>query len=238
MPTLLMTGANRGLGLGLLKLFAADGWRIYACARAPEKSKALADLAAASSGKITLHALDIENHASIDALAQQLRGTPVDVLLNVAGFYGAKINSEPGGLGKFGESDFPEWEKIYRINTIGPMKVAEAFVENVAASQRKVIVSLTSVIGSIGGNPSGMMYGNRASKAALNAVMKALSIDLQARGITAIPLHPGWVKTDMGGPNADIELDESVTGMKRVIDGLTIAQTGKFLAYDGSELPW
>ena len=202
MPTLLITGANRGLGLGLTRLFAADGCRIYACARAPEKAKALAELAAASGGKVTLHALDVEKHDGIDAMAATLKGVPIDILLNVAGFYGAKINSEPGGLGKFGESDFPEWEKIYRINTIGPMKMAEAFVENVAASQRKAIISITSIIGSIGGNPTGIMFGYRASKAALNAVMKAMAIELKPRGITAIPLHPGWAKTDMGGPSA------------------------------------
>jgi NAD(P)-dependent dehydrogenase (short-subunit alcohol dehydrogenase family) len=238
MPTLLITGANRGLGFGLTELYVADGWRIFACVRAPQKAAALSALAAKADGRLTLHPLDVEDHASVEALGRALRGQPIDVLLNVAGWYGSRINSEPGGLGKFGESDFAEWERIYRINVIGPMKMAETFVDNVAASQQKKLVSLTSIIGSIGGNPSGMMYGYRASKAALNAVMKAMAIDLKARGIIAVPLHPGWVRTEMGGPNADIDTPESVHGMKKVIDGLTPADSGRFLAYDGSELPW
>ena len=238
MPTALITGANRGLGFGLTELYAADGWNVIACTRAPEKADALQKLAAGSKGKVTIKKLDVEDHASIDALAKDLKGQPIDLLLNVAGYYGKRIVSEPGGLGIFGESDFAEWDRINRVNVIGPMKVAETFVENVAASGQKKIVSLSSIIGSIGGNDSGHMYAYRASKAALNSVMKAMSLDLKARGITAIPLHPGWVRTDMGGPNADISPEESVTGMKKVIDRLTPADSGKFLTYSGETLPW
>ncbi len=238
MPTALITGANRGLGFGLTELYAADGWNVIACAREPEKATALQKLAASGKGKVTVKKLDIEDHASIEALAKELKGQPIDLLLNVAGFYGKRIVSDPGGLGAFGESDYAEWDRINRINVLGPMKIAEAFVENVAASGQKKIVSLSSIIGSIGGNPGGHMYAYRSSKAALNAVMKAMSVDLKDRGITAIPIHPGWVRTDMGGPNADLSPEESVTGMKKVIDGLTPADSGKFLTYSGETLPW
>ena len=238
MPSVLITGANRGLGWGLLKLYVAGGWRVFACTRDPAKAKDLNDLAAKSGGKVTVHKLDIENHASIDALAKDLKGQPIDVLLNVAGYYGAKIVTEPGGLQEFGSSDYGEWDKIYRINVMGPMKVAEAFIGNVEASSQKKIVTLSSIIGSIAANDVGKMYPYRASKAAINAVMKSMAIDLAPKGIIAIPIHPGWVRTDMGGPSADIDVETSVTGMKKVIDELKPSDTGKFMVYDGSTLPW
>ncbi|MBL8643601.1 MAG: SDR family oxidoreductase [Rhodospirillaceae bacterium] len=238
MPSVLITGANRGLGWGLLNLYAKDGWRVFAGTREPAKAKELNDLAAKSGGKVTVHKLDVEDHASIDALAKELKGQPIDVLLNVAGYYGPKIVSEPGGLQDFGQSDYADWDKIYRINVMGPMKVAEALIENVAASTQKKIVTLSSILGSVGGNDMGKMYPYRASKAAINMVMKCMAIDLAPKGIIAIPIHPGWVRTDMGGPTADIDVDTSVTGMKKVIAGLKPSDAGKFMVYDGSTLPW
>ena len=241
MPSVLMTGANRGLGFGLTKLYAAEGWRVFACCRDPQKAKDLSELAAKTGGKVTVHKLDVEDHASVDALATQLKGQPIDVLLNVAGYYGPKIVSEPGGLQQFGESNYSDWARIYKINVIGPMKVCEAFVENVAASQQKKIINISSIVGSIGaiGNGSGgNMYGYRATKAALNAITRGMAEDLKPRGITVVPLHPGWVRTDMGGPAADIDTQTSVNGMKTVIAGLTLRDTGKFMVYDGSTLPW
>ncbi len=241
MPTVLITGANRGLGFGLVQLYAADGWRVLACCRNPEGSSGLAALVAGSGGAVTAHRIDMEDHASIDAVAQALAGQPIDLLLNVAGYYGRAIMTEPGGRQEFGASDFDEWARIYRINVMGPMKMAEAFVEHVAASDQKKIVNITSVVGSIaliGSATGGALYGYRASKAALNAVTRAMAHDLKGRGITVTPLHPGWVRTEMGGPSASISPEESVTGMKRVIDALTPAESGAFLAYDGSTLPW
>ncbi|MDX2223238.1 MAG: SDR family oxidoreductase [Rhodospirillaceae bacterium] len=238
MPTVLITGANRGLGLGLAKLYAADGWRVLAGCRAPAKAKELKALADASKGQVSLHKLDVEKPDTIKALAKKLKKQPIDVLLNVAGYYGPKIVTEPGGLQEFGKSNYRDWEKILRINVMGPMRVAEAFVNHVAASAQKKIVTLSSIIGSIGGNDMGKMYPYRASKAAVNAIMKSMAIDLKPRGIIAVPIHPGWVRTDMGGPSADIDTRTSVTGMKKVIDRLTPADAGKFLVYDGSTLPW
>jgi NAD(P)-dependent dehydrogenase (short-subunit alcohol dehydrogenase family) len=171
-------------------------------------------------------------------LARTLKGQPIDVLFNVAGYYGPKIVSEPGGLQEFGASDYKDWDKIYRINVMGVMKMCEAFVDHVAASTQKKIVNISSIVGSIGANQRGFMYPYRASKAAVNAISKAMSYDLKARGITVIPLHPGWVRTEMGGPSADIDTGTSVTGMKKVVDGLTPSDSGRFMMYDGSELPW
>ena len=241
MPSVLITGANRGLGWGLLKLYAAEGWRVFACCRDLARAKELSELAARSAGKVTVHKLEVDNHSTIEALAHELKAQLIDVLLNVAGYYGQKIVTEPGGLQKFGESDYDEWEKIYRINVMGPMKMCETFADNVAASTQKKIINITSIVGSIGsiGKGSGSkMYGYRASKAALNAITRTMAEDLKARGIIVIPLHPGWARTDMGGPTAAIDPTTSATGMKKVIDGLSPSDSGKFMVYDGSTLPW
>ncbi len=238
MSTVLITGANRGLGFGLAEVYAADGWTVLACCRAPKSATDLKALADSSQGKVSIHQVDVADHASIDALAASLKGQPIDVLLNVAGYYGKHIVTEPGGLQEFGTSDYAEWDKIFRINVFSPMKMSEALIENIAASEHKKLVTLSSILGSIGGNDMGKMYPYRASKAAVNALMRSMSFDLKEKGITAVPLHPGWVRTEMGGPKADISPDESVNGMKKVIDGLTPADAGRFMAYDGSELPW
>lgn len=238
MPNVLITGANRGLGFGLAKLYVDDGWRVFACCRNPEGADELNAVADQSSGTLTVHRVDVEDHASIDALAASLKSEPLDVLLNVAGYYGKHIVTEPGGLQEFGTSDYAEWDKIFRINISGPMKVSEALIENVAASDQKKLITLSSILGSIGGNDVGKMYPYRASKAAVNAMMKSMALDLKERGITAVPLHPGWVRTEMGGPHADIDAETSVAGMKKVIADLKPEDAGRFLAYDGSELPW
>jgi NAD(P)-dependent dehydrogenase (short-subunit alcohol dehydrogenase family) len=177
-------------------------------------------------------------HSSIDNLAAQLKGLPIDIVVNVAGYYGKKIVSEPGGLQEFGSSDFSEWEKTFRVNCIAPMKMTESLIESILLGDQKKVVSISSIIGSIGGNDIGKMYPYRASKAALNAVMKSMAIDLAPQNITAIALHPGWVKTDMGGPTADIGVTESIEGMVNIIDSITLNDSGKFYAYDGGELPW
>lgn len=240
MPTVLVTGASRGIGLEFVRQYAADGWRVLACVRSPQRATDLQQLAEQSAGQVTVHALDVEDHASIDALATALSAELIDVLINSAGTMGAGSFAREGrAFGKFGNSDFADWERVYRINVIGPMKMAEAFVGHVARSSQKKIVTLTSILGSIGRNSIGGLYAYRASKAAVNAVMRSMSIDLaSAQGIAATTMHPGWVRTDMGGPRADIDVVTSVSGMRRVIDGLTTENAGRFWMYDGSKLPW
>jgi NAD(P)-dependent dehydrogenase (short-subunit alcohol dehydrogenase family) len=240
MPTVLVTGAARGLGLELVRQYAADGWTVLACARAPAQAAALEALAAGAAGRVEVHALDLDDHATVDALAARLAGRAIDVLLNAAGVMGhGSFAAEGLAFGRFGRSDFDDWEQVLRVNTIGPMKMAEAFVGHVAASRQKKIVALSSVVGSIGGNRAGSLYAYRASKAALNAIMRSMALDLgKSHDIVAAPIHPGWVRTDMGGPRADIDVATSVAGMRRVIDGLDAARAGRFWAYDGSELPW
>ncbi len=225
----LVTGASRGLGLEFVRQYATAGWRVLACARTPSNALLLNELVQAFPHLITVYALNVDDFRGIDALAHQLAGTSIDVLLNVAG-----ILDRQG----FGTSNYDAWTAAFRTNVLAPMKMAEAFVDHVAASQQKKIVTLTSTLGSIGGNESGGLYSYRSTKAAANALMKSMAIDLSARGIIAAPLHPGWVRTDMGGLSASIDAKTSVSGMVRVIAGLSKAQAGKFYSYESKEIPW
>lgn len=239
MPTVLVTGAARGLGLEFVRQYCADGWRIHACARGPQAAE-LAKLAASSSGGlVTTHRLDVADPASIAALASELAGTKIDVLLNNAGTMGAQSFAKGGTtIQRFGQSDYADWEQMFRINTLGPMRMAEAFVEHVAASDRKVIATLTSIVGSIAGNSFGGLYAYRSTKAAANAVMRSMGLDLARHGIVAVPIHPGWARTEMGGPNAPVDPVDAVRGVRAVIEGLTKEKAARFWQFDGAEAAW
>jgi NAD(P)-dependent dehydrogenase (short-subunit alcohol dehydrogenase family) len=205
---------------------------VLACARSPQKAGDLRALAAQSQGRCTVYPLDVTDFAAIDSLARHLDGRSIDVLINDAGTMGSRGSA-------FGSTDFAEWDYIFRLNAFAPLKMAEAFAAHVARSAEKKFVSIGTIMASMAKNDMGGFYAYRASKAALNAIMVSLSIDLARRhGIVAAVLHPGWVRTDMGGPRADVDPRTSVEGMRRVIAGLTRDRAGRFWAYDGSELPW
>jgi NAD(P)-dependent dehydrogenase (short-subunit alcohol dehydrogenase family) len=203
-----------------------DGWRVHACCRHPEKAKALK----AVDGDLVVRKLDVTDGLRVAGLARELADEAIDVLLNNAGVYGPRSD--------FGETDFDDWLDVLKINTIAPLRMAERFVEQVARSDRKLIVSISSGMGSIAMNDEGGRYPYRTSKAALNMVVKGLAADLAARGIIAVALSPGWVQTDMGGPNADLTPEESVAGMRAVIDGLTPDDSGRFFNYQSEDRPW
>jgi NAD(P)-dependent dehydrogenase (short-subunit alcohol dehydrogenase family) len=232
MKTTLITGANRGIGLEFCRQYAAEGWHVLACSRHPDKSVALNNLAEQYPGLITIYALDVSDHAQIDSLAQVLAGESIDLLINNAGVY---PESDKSGLGA---SKYDEWIQAFQINTMAPLKMAEAFATQITRSKQKTIVTISSKMGSITDNTSGGSYLYRSSKAAVNMVVKSLAIDLKPTGITAVVFNPGWVKTDMGGPNAMISVEKSVSGMRQVISRLTISDSGKFLNYDGQEISW
>jgi NAD(P)-dependent dehydrogenase (short-subunit alcohol dehydrogenase family) len=232
MKTTLITGANRGIGLEFVRQYAADGWRVLACSRHPEKSTALNKLAAQSPELIKIHALDVADPAQIDQLGHALATESIDLLLNNAGIYPDSDKND------FGHTDYAEWMQAFRINTMAPLKMAETFAPHIARSKQKTIVTITSKMGSISDNSSGGSYLYRSSKAAVNMVIKSLAIDLKPNGITAVVFHPGWVKTDMGGPSAMISAEKSVSGIRNMIAKLTLADSGKFFAYDGAEIPW
>ena len=225
MPTLLITGANRGIGLALLRGFAADGWRIHACCRQPDKAKELK----AVEGDIRLHRVDVTDGLRVAGLARGLADEAIDLLINNAGIFGPRTG--------FAQTDYDDWLKVLSVNTLAPLRLVERFVEHVGRSERKLVVNVSSRMGSISQN-SGGAYIYRSSKAALNAVTKALSADLAGRGITVVAVHPGWVQTDMGGAGADIPVETSAAGLRQVIDGLTPKDSGRFLNYDGEEIPW
>ena len=235
MPVVLITGCNRGLGLELTRQYLQAGWQVHACSR-----RSSAELRALSgAGELACHTLDVTEHAAIDALAEMLGDTAIDVLLNSAGTMGHVDFANQGlAAGGFGDAEFADWEHIFRVNVIGPMKIAQAFVEHVARSEQKKIVTLSSMVGSMALNDVGGLYSYRVSKAAVNAMMRSMGVDLKHRGIVAVPLHPGWARTEMGGPNAQISPSESAAGIRRVISQLSLADAGRFLAFDGSEMPW
>ena len=224
----LITGANRGIGLEFCKQYASDGWNVIACCRKPADASELSKLAL-QHNNLQIVSLDVSDFAQIDALALQLKDEKIDVLINSAGVY---------ARGKFGDIDYDEWAMSFKINSMALLKMAEAFVQHVAKSQLKKMAVLTSKMGSIDDNTSGESYIYRSSKTAVNMVMKNLSIDLKPYGISVVTLHPGWVQTDMGGPNGLISVQKSVTGLRRVIEDLSLETTGQFVDYEGKTINW
>src|SRR5450759_1650718 len=232
MKTTLITGANRGIGLEFCRQYAADGWRVLACSRYPEKSDALNKLAAQYPKLIKMHALEVADHVQIERLAQVLADESIDLLINNAGIY---PDSDKSG---FGHTDYAEWVQAFRTNTMAPLKMAETFATPITRSKQKTIVTITSQMGRFADNGGGGSYLYRSSKAAVNMVVKSLAIDLKPIGITAVVFHPGWVKTGMGGPNALMSAEQRVSGIRQVINRLTLADAGKFFGYDGQVIPW
>jgi NAD(P)-dependent dehydrogenase (short-subunit alcohol dehydrogenase family) len=221
---ILITGAGRGLGLELARQYAADGWRVIGTVREARHKSALEKLGAEA------RIADMTQRPQVAALAKDLKGEPIDVLFCNAGISGKKGMS----LGSF---DFDSWEEVLRVNLLGAAAVTEALIDNVAASQRKVIAMMSSRLGSIT-ESSGMTLPYSTSKAALNLLAKGLATTLAARGIIVVALSPGWVRTDMGGAGAPLSPQTSVAGLRKVIAALKAPDSGKFLSYDGSSIPW
>ena len=225
---LLITGANRGIGLEFVRQYAADNWQVIACCREPEAAPELQALTK-QYPDIQVMALDVGDFRQIDALANQLKDTRIDVLINNAGIYPPS---------DFNHIDYEDWATAFKVNSMAPLKMAQAFSKHIARSQLKKLATLSSKMGSLDDNTSGGSYSYRTSKTAANMVMKSLAIDLKPLGISVVTLHPGWVQTDMGGSNALIDAQTSVHGLRKVIANLSMSNTGKFIAYDGAEIPW
>jgi NAD(P)-dependent dehydrogenase (short-subunit alcohol dehydrogenase family) len=236
LPRALVTGANRGLGLELVRQYSAEGWDVLACCREPLAAEELSRLAEEAEG-IEPCALDVTDLRAVDGLAQRLAGRPIDVLLNNAGLYSVTPGRRDDTGQSFGDMDYAAWERVLRVNTMAPLKLAEAFADHVAASQRKTIAIVTSGMGSIERSPGGF-YAYRSSKAAVNMVAASLARDLEPRGIRVALLSPGWVRTRMGGASAKLSPEESVRGLRERIAEIDTARSGRFLSWDGSELPW
>src|SRR5689334_18454581 len=223
MPTVLVTGCDTGLGVEFARQYAADGCRVFATCLDPGNARETQ----AIGGDVRVLKLDVSDLAAIDALADALRNDPIDILVSNA------------GIGRphppFGKTDYALWQRMLAVNLIGPLRLAEAFVEHVAASRMKVMAFVSSRMGSIALNLTGGSYAYRSSKAGLNAVVKSLAVDLAPREIVVLALHPGWAKTE---PGARVPVDESVAGMRAVIARCSRHETGSFFTYTDTLLPW
>lgn len=224
MPTVLITGANRGIGLEFARQYAADGWKVHACCRNPGAAAELNAL----KGDIAVHALDVTDIAAIRALAAKI-DEPLDVVIANAGVGGWDISG-------FGAMDYNAWKRLMDVNLYGAVATCEAFAPHAEKAKGK-IVAMTSQMGSIA-DASGGAVPYRTSKAALNMGVQAIAPDLASRGVAVAMFHPGWVKTDMGGPNASITTEKSVRGLRQRIEEMRPTPSPRFLAYDGREIPW
>lgn len=230
MTTVVISGANRGLGLEFAKQYASGGARVFAGARDPAAAKELNAVAAGSKDLLSVHPLDVADDASVSAFCEGIGDTPVDILIANAGVFGGEKQHVLGDL------DFDSFAHTFSVNTLGPLRLAQELRENLKAAKGRLI-SITSGMGSID-DASGGYLAYRASKAALNMVMHALAHDLKPAKMICVPLSPGWAKTDMGGPSAPQDVGETVREMRRRIGAYTLKDSGKFLSWDGRELDW
>ena len=231
MPSVLITGANRGLGLEFARQYAAEGWGVYAASRNSAAAEQLRGLAQQAPDRLTVVAMDVTDAESIRTAARQLRDTAIDVLINNAGISGV------GGQ-VTGKVDYESWARVLDVNMMGPLRVTEAFVDQLARSERRLVVTITSGMGSLSDNTSGGSIAYRSSKAGVNMVMRSAALDLAPRGISCVVVNPGWVKTDMGGPGARLTAQQSVAALRGLIETFGPTHSGKFYNYDGGEYPW
>jgi len=229
MTTVLITGANRGIGLEFARQYAIAGADVIAACRKPADANNLNGVAR-DFENVEVHALDVNSDTSVAALKTTLGDRPIDHLINNAGVMGGKKQ----GLH---DIDFDAWADCMNTNTFGPFRMIAAFADNVAASDEKKIMTVSSFMGSIGRKGTGA-YIYRSSKAAVNMVATLAATELADKGIMSIPVHPGWVQTDMGGSGADITATESASGLRKVMAELTPERSGRYWNYDGSELDW
>jgi NAD(P)-dependent dehydrogenase (short-subunit alcohol dehydrogenase family) len=230
MANVLITGANRGIGLELARTYAKEGDRVFAFCRSPESAKPLNDLASSSAGRVTVHAMDVADGASIAAATKVVGDTPIDILINNAGVMG-------GNPQTLQSIDFDAWIDALKIMTLGPFRVVQAFLPNLKAAAAPKVMMVTSQLAASTW-PFGGTYAYSSAKAGVNKVTQTLALDLKGDNIAVSMIHPGWVKTDMGGPNADITAEESAAGIHKVIAQLGMGDTGKFFKWNGDIHPW
>ena len=229
--TYFITGCNRCLGLEFVRQLLARGQRVIATCRDIATSTDLTALTLKHSGQLSLVEMDVSDEASMREAVALLNDEAIDVFINNAGMYGPRDAN-------FGNVDGPAMAEVLYTNAVAPVLLTQLLIDNVRKGSGKKLVYVSSKMGSIADNGRGGSYIYRSSKTALNSVVKSLALDLAPEGIATATLHPGWVRTDMGGPNGLIDAPESVSGMLNVIDGLSVANTGQFFSYDGSTIAW
>lgn len=228
MATVAITGAGRGIGLEIARQHVDAGDRVLALVRNPESAAALADLATASGGKLTVHQMDVADTASVNAGAADSGSDAVDVLYNVAGVAG------PEGA-ELESADWEAWDDTFRIMVQGPLRVLQAFLPRMGAGSK--VINITSQLAASTW-PYGGYYAYAGAKAALNRMMRSVSIDLKDRGVIVGLVHPGWVQTEMGGEGADITPAESAAGIRKVAADWTLETSGDFLKWNGEPHAW
>jgi NAD(P)-dependent dehydrogenase (short-subunit alcohol dehydrogenase family) len=229
MPTVLITGASRGIGLELSRQYAANGAAVLAFCRSPQSADALNELADKSSSRVVVYAMDVSDEDSIKAAAHAVENQPIDILINNAGIRGGDDQS-------LGDVDTADWIEAFKVMTIGPFRVMQAFLNNLKMAKKPKVMTITSQMGASTW-PMGGSYSYGSAKAAVNRVMIAMAIDLKGQIIVNL-IHPGWVRTDMGGPRADITPEASATGIRKVIDTVTAEDSGKFFKWNGEIHSW
>ncbi len=229
--TYFITGCNRGLGLEFVQQLLARGQRVIATCRDIATATDLTALTLKHSGQLSLVEMDVSDEASMREAVALLNDEAIDVFINNAGVYGPRDAN-------FGNVDGPAMAEVLYTNAVAPVLLTQLLIDNVRKGSGKKLVYVSSKMGSIADNGRGGSYIYRSSKTALNSIVKSLALDFAPEGIAAATLHPGWVRTDMGGPNGLIDAPESVSGMLNVIDGLSVANTGQFFNYDGSTIAW
>ncbi|PKG39169.1 SDR family oxidoreductase [Psychromonas sp. Urea-02u-13] len=228
METVVITGANRGIGLALTKKFLLLDKHVIATCRDINNAEQLTALS--THGKLTISALEVTSEASVSTFCEQLIGVKIDILINNAGTFGGnKQNTK--------EMDYTSWLETFSVNTLAPFRLSTALKTNLLLSDHPRIVSISSLMASLVGKGQGS-YAYRSSKAALNKVMQVMALEYKAENIIVCPVHPGWVKTDMGGSEADISVEQSRTCLVKLINNLTLEQSGRFWQWDGQELDW
>ena len=236
MPTVFVTGANRGLGYEHVKQYAEKGWKVIACARNPEQAKELKELQKKHGDSFIIEQLEVVDHNRIEELAEKYSDEAIDILINNAGTTGPM--GVPGAMGyqKIDSMDYQIWRDILEVNLLSPFKIATAFHNHVARSDKKILIMMSSDLGSVEQNNFGGFYSYRASKSALNIISKGMSVDWN--DVTVIALAPGWCKTYQGGDEAEIEPAESVEQQQEMFENITAKDSGKFLDRFGKEVAW
>ncbi len=238
MITTFVTGSSRGIGLEFVRQYAANGAEVIATCRAPDEAHDLQDIAKTSDGRVLIDQLDVTDAASVNALAQKYLGKPIDILINNAGVPGPRgPNNEKLNDQKFGTLNYEAWLDVMNVNTLGPIRVAEAFVENVALGHEKKIVTLSSTMGSIQEMPY-PIFLYCTSKTALNKAISILAVALKDRNIIAALFCPGHVKTELGGEGASVEVEDSVAGLRKLFSQLTMEDSGTYTRYNGEIVAW
>jgi len=230
MASIVITGANRGIGLEFVRQYADAGWRVFAGCRNPAKASELAGVVDANTDQVSVLQLDVTDEASIAAFAAAIASSPIDVLINNAGVMGP-VDQD------FDTVDTDGWLGAFRANAIGPLLVTRALLPALTVGGGGTVVVITSRVGSIT-EADGGRYAYRTSKAAANMVVKDMAADMAARGLTVVAMHPGWVRTDMGGAQAPFTTTDSVARLREIIAGVRPDDSGRFLNFDGTEIPW